>query len=120
MMCTRCEELEERVRQLEADLYNHDWESPVEIKLTRLEASIVATMVRSGRPCSESFLVQATRGRGSWASDPQSNLIASKISHIRDKFKPFGLEIETVWGVGYRLSPTSRARLLNWRHVEAA
>lgn len=119
-MCTRCEELEERVRQLEADLYNHDWAPPAEIRLTRLEGSIVAAMVRTGRPCSEDFLVQATRGRGSWTSEPQSNLIASKISHIRDKFEPFELVVETVWGVGYRLTPESRTRLLNWQQAEAA
>lgn len=121
MTCAHCEELEEKIRQLEKRIYGREWESPTELRLTLLEESIVATLLHSGRVCSPDFLIDATRGRrGTHASHPQSNLIDSKICHIRAKFKPFGLGIETIWGRGYRLKPESRDRLLNWQNQEAA
>ena len=121
MMCDRCEELAERVRQLEAELYNTSWEAPSEIGLTRMEARMVSAMVARDRTCTQAFLILATRDcAGTKADYPDSNLIDAKICHIRRKLRPFGLSIETIWGVGFKLSPESRFRLLNWQSAEAA
>ena len=121
-MCDRCEEHEERIRQLEAQLYGRDWEAPKEMRLTGMEEAIVATLIAAdGRTCTPDLLIDATRGRrGTHTAHPTSNLIDSKICHVRAKMRPFGIEIETVWGRGWRIMPIHRERILNWRNQEAA
>lgn len=119
-MCDRCEELTERVRQLEATLFNKDWEAPREFKLTPMEARILATLYARDRTCSADMLIDATRDIGGIKRvHPNGNVIDAKICHIRNKLKPFGLSIETMWGAGYRLANESRAALRNWPHTEA-
>ena len=121
MTCAHCDELAERVRQLEAELYNTSWEAPREIGLTRMEARMVSAMVARDRTCTQAFLILATRDCAGTKEDyPGSNLIDAKLCHIRRKLKPFGLAIETIWGVGFKLTPESRHRLLNWQTAEAA
>lgn len=121
MTCDRCAELEERVRQLEAELYHNGWEVPQELGLTHFESRMLAAMVRTGRPCTKEFLIQATRGiPGSKSDYPESNVIASKICHLRRKLRPFGCEIITVWGGAFRIDPISRERLLHWQERAAA
>ena len=119
--CTFCrtqalhvEELEEKIRQLEAQLYNHDYEPPIELGLTPLEASMVSAMVGGGgRTLTHEFLVEATRTpRLKTYAEPK--LAQTVTCKIRRKLAPFGLVIETVWGRGYRLSDESRMRLLTW------
>lgn len=52
--------------------------------------------------------------------EPQIKIIDVFICHIRRKVKPFGIEIHTVWGTGYRLTPESKARCLEQLGVMAA
>jgi len=114
MMCEGCEIKDEKIRQLERELYGRDWEAPKEFRLTKLEAAIVATMLANNRVCSPALLIDATRGRGTHTNNPNSNLIDAKICHIRAKLRPYGLRIETVWGTGYKIEDETRAKLLNW------
>ena len=122
MICSDCQEREERIRQLEERLYGREWEAPREFKLTPLEQFLVATLIAAnGRACSEDFLIEATRAaRHTYRQNPTSNLIASKICHTRSKLKPFGITIETVWGLGFRITIEMRERILNWEHRRAA
>ena len=119
-MCEGCEIKDEKIRQLERELYGRDWEAPKEFRLTKLEAAIVATMLANNRVCSPSLLIDATRGRGTHTEHPASNLIDSKICHIRAKLRPFGLKVATVWGCGYKIEDETRAQLLNWAARRAA
>ncbi len=121
-MCDRCEELEERVRQLEGELYHTEWEAPSEFGLTYMEARIVGALIARDKVCRQSFLIAATRDcAGTKTEFPHTGLIDAKICHIRRKLKPYGLEIETVWGRGYRLTASSRQALLDWNNqAEAA
>lgn len=112
--CEGCEERDEKIRQLESELYGREWEAPSELRLTKLEAAIVATLLANNRICSQSLLIDATRGCGTHTNNPNSNLIDAKICYIRAKFRPFGLRVETVWGMGYRMENETRAKLLNW------
>jgi len=121
MSCDHCEELAERVRQLEATLYNKDWDAPREFGLTPMEARILATLLARDRTCSNNMLIDATRDLGGIKRlHPTGNVIDAKICHLRNKLKPFGLWIETVWGAGYRLDNQTRSALRNWRKAEAA
>lgn len=120
--CERCLDLEEQVRQLEAQLYGRHWEAPRELRFTALEEAIVATMLAAnGRACSSEFLIDATRGlRGCHRQNPTSNIIDTKLCHVRAKMRPYGLTIETVWGRGWCITRTTRQKLLNWAKQEAA
>lgn len=120
MTCAHCQDLQERILQLETQLYNRDWEAPLEFHLTPMEASMVATMLTRDRACERDFLINATRKFGTSKQDPISNLMDTKICHIRAKLKPFGLEIITCWGVGWRITGESRDRLLSWNKRRAA
>jgi two-component system cell cycle response regulator CtrA len=118
--CTACEERDEKIKQLERELYGREWEAPKELRLTKLEAAIVATMLANNRVCSPALLIDATRGRGTHTNNPNSNLIDAKICHIRAKLRPYGLRVETVWGTGYKIEDETRAQLLNWTTRRAA
>ncbi len=111
----RVEELEETVRQLREIVYGKNWEPPIELDLTAAQSAIVCAFVARERVCSISFLIEVTRGLPNCREDyPEDECIRTQISHLRKKLTPFGLEIQTVWARGYRLTPESRSKLLNW------
>lgn len=123
MTCEHCEELEEEVRQLKAELFGADWTPPDEFRLTPSEAVIVRALIKKVGACSREFLMNATRGApGTLRRDVNMNVIDAQISYIRQKFRPYDLTIGTVWGTGYCISNQTRQRLLNWptQHTEAA
>lgn len=120
MMCDHCQELEERVRQLEQQLYGKRWECPVELGLTPMQARLLAALVANDRTLPRWFLFEASRGDGCWSEIEGDKLVHTVISKIRSQIEPFGLEILTVYNTGYRLTPESRARLLNWPSQQQA
>ena len=120
MMCDRCAELEEEIRQLKAELYNKTWEPPPELNLTRMQTAVLCALMRGGdRPLSKEFLVEATRSPFCKKDDPEPKLIDTVICKMRERLRPHGLWIETVHGRGYRLSPATRTRLTNWTPTTA-
>lgn len=124
--CRRMRDLNDALKveneELKDRLYSRKWAPPPELRLTPVEAVIVSALLR-GRTVPDSELFEVTRGTpGTFAgydSDP-SNLIKSKIVHIRRKFGRFGLKLENQWGWGYRLPDETRRRLLNWKWEEMA
>ena len=67
------------------------------------------------RVVSHGAIFEATRhAPQSRGEDVEEKIVHIRISIIRKKLRPYGLEIETVWGRGYRLASETRARLLNW------
>ena len=121
MTCQHCEELQERVRQLEAELYGAAWEPPRELGLTLHERTYLQTLMARPWTVPVAILFDATRRMpGSWGHDIDDKVVCVHISKIRRKLKPFGLNVENVFGVGYRLPLETRASLLNWQQQEAA
>lgn len=117
----RNEELEAELSQLKFEVFGYGYEAPRELGLTSGQERLVGALLSGERTKPEWFLFEATRSAKRGCAEPgASNLIHTMISHIRSKFKPFGLEIETVWGRGYRLTPESRRRLLEWGGRAAA
>ena len=114
-MCDSCEEKDERIRQLEAELYGKHWDPPHEFSLTPSQAAILCTLVAHDRVISKGLLVDATRSvPNAWASDISSNVIDTQMCRLRAIFRRYGLEIETHKGRGYKLTPSARMALLNW------
>ena len=114
-MCDQCDELQERVRQLEDRAYGRDlqWEAPPWLGLRRMEESIVRVLlVAAGRTVSREFLYDATRvAIGAGRSSTDIKIVDVVLSHLRGKLRPVGIEIETVWGRGYRLSSVNAQQL---------
>lgn len=120
-MCDRCSELEEKIRQLETELYGQEWEPPAGMILTRCELAIVRALLAGDRVVPDWTLFLATRAAlGRYSDDMDGTVVKVWVSKIRSKFTPLGLVIETVWGTGYRITGYTRRRLLNWSQQEAA
>lgn len=123
MMCNLCpilaarnEELEAKVADLERRVFNHDWQAPKELRLSPAEEAMVRLMLKTGeRPASKELLFDATRyATHSSRLDADPKTIDTMMCKLRQKIRPLGLEIETVWARGYRIAPESRAKLTNW------
>lgn len=53
-----------------------------------------------------------------WGHDPDGgpsnpiNVLKTQLCHLRKALKPFGIQIETVWGIGQRIPKEQRVRAL--------
>lgn len=122
-MCTRCEELEEELRTLKAEVYGLQWDPPKALGISQgQELGILRALIARDRPA-PIWLLQDVAARDAthaiWGDVPNSQ-IKVIISKMRRKLRPWGLGIEVVWGVGYVLPPETRHRLLNWQAERAA
>lgn len=82
---------------------------PFEWRLTGSETRVLAALVRHPNGLSKPALHHAQAGPG---REPESELkiVDVFICKIRGKLrKKFGIEIETLWDAGYRLTPASLA-----------
>jgi two-component system OmpR family response regulator len=97
-----------QVDDLRLDPVSHRaWRGDVELDLSAREFLLLATLMRhSGAAMSRQQLLDHA-----WDEAPpgQSNVVDVYIGYLRDKIdRPFGrANLETVRGVGYRLSPTA-------------
>lgn len=105
-MCDRCEELEERVIQLEGLLVG-EGHFPTDTGLTLGEEKVLRHLVARGRVTMDSLEV-VIWGRGD-PPDSAYDVVRRHILHIRRKLVPVGLI--TVYGGGYLLEESQRARL---------
>lgn len=119
MTCQHCEELEEKIRQLETELYGKAWHAPLEFGLTRQEERFLAAMVAYPGVRHMDLLFEAATHGGA-DDDERKRLVTVIACRIRRKTKPYGITINTHYGCGYSLTPESRQRLLNWSQREAA
>ena len=118
-MCTRCEELEEKIIQLEKALYGRRWAAPIEFNLCVQEERFLAALVaHPGVRCHE-LLCDALEPS---SAEDVARLVTVIACKVRRKLKPCGIQITPHYRRGYSLSETDRQRLLNWptQHTEAA
>jgi len=101
--------LRARIRDLEAEVYGAPWRAPPELCLTRSEEKLLAVLV--GREQVEKrFLFNELYG-DRLDDVPNDKIFDVFVCKLRAKMKPFGLEIQTIWGRGYTLPPETRRRL---------
>ena len=73
------------------------------ISLTRTEFALLHLLLRSpGRAFSRAYLLDTVWGQSYVGGDRS---VDNAVLRLRKKLGPLGDEIETVWGVGYRLRP---------------
>ena len=105
------DEQREEIRQLRAELFAAEWTPPDWLSLTRTEETILRLLVARPRVVDGWALCEALEAAGSRA-DQTGKILQVYICKLRTILRPHGIQIETVWGRGYRLDPAGRARLL--------
>lgn len=86
---------------------------PIELRLTKCETGMLEALMAPGATTKskEQLLAAAYSDRYATGDEPEIKIVDVFICKLRKKLKPFGIEVETVWGQGYHLPPESRAIL---------
>jgi two-component system cell cycle response regulator CtrA len=90
--------------------------------LTVSEATVVATLVKHGKATKQRLFSALFDGRANPNDAPEPKIIDVFVCKIRKKLRPAGIEIGTVWGWGYNLTPENVAKiraLANEHHAVA-
>lgn len=123
-MCQRCEELEERVAWLESELglqrdadvearmlaaFPHQAGVPYHPSRRGALRALLALYQAKGRPVTHLQILEAVPPANGGDDERTSNLVATWVCVAR---RIVGRDaIESVWGKGYRLTPTGLARV---------
>lgn len=100
------ERLRDRIAQLE-DAMGLDFVAPLEWRLTRAETALFGVLLAREFATKEALLAGVARDPTGDA--PEIKIVDVFVCKARRKLRPFGIEIETIWGRGYRLTPESKA-----------
>ena len=86
---------------------------PIELALTKCETSMLMALMTTGATTKskEQLLAAAYSDRYATGDEPEIRIVDVFICKLRKKLKPFGIEVETVWGQGYHLPPESKAAI---------
>jgi two-component system, cell cycle response regulator CtrA len=101
IMQEQLDQLRERVRQLEEALCPPSVVIPVEWRLTGSEARVFAHLTTKDLVTKDSLMAAMYSDRAD--EEPEKKIVDVFICKLRKKLKPFGIEIDTVWGQGYSL-----------------
>lgn len=113
-MCEGCEIRDEKIRQLERELYAKDYVSPLELRLSGTQTAMLGVLLRYDRIVSTDLLFEATRHNRTWKTEPDAKLMQVQMFRLREKLRPWGLSVQTVHGEGFRLTDETRRKLLSW------
>ncbi len=97
----RIELLEERIRQLEDILSPRSVPVRVEWRLTQSEARVFSHLTTREQATKQSIMLAMYSDRID--VEPEIKIVDVFVCKLRKKLKPFGIEIQTVWGAGYAL-----------------
>lgn len=78
--------------------------APPELRLTGHETRLFGRLLKGDVASKAALLTAIYNGR----DEAEIKIIDVFICNMRKKLKPFGLEIATIWGVGYRMTPESK------------
>lgn len=81
--------------------------APIEWRLTLSEARIFGALYQRAS-CTKAQLL-ATNCEPGVEDEPEIKIVDVFVCKLRKKLKPYGIEIETLWGQGYRMTPESKA-----------
>ncbi len=89
------------------------------LRLTRKQNELFSGIYSTvPRPARISFLMDYMYGLHSEKEEPNENILKVFMTRIRRKLKPTRFEIETVWGVGYRLKERNGKDYHEWKTRE--
>ena len=96
--------LREQVRQLTEMIGGTLFEFPRNWKLTRAEQRLLNSLYTGSKGFRRHEALMYAVAHSDRADDA---LLKVQVCKVRKKLKPFGIEIKTVWGEGYELTPAS-------------
>ena len=99
--------LRERLARLETS-FGLSFVAPVEWRLTGSEQAVVGALLARDHCTKDALMAALYRDFGK--DEPEIKIIDVFICKLRKKLKPFGLEITTIWGLGYAMSAAMKAR----------
>ena len=107
--------LEHENESLRAAILPKDWTPPEEFSLTKHERVMLGAMYnRPGEIITKESFIDIMYGMRAEAEIPQPKIVDVFICKLRKKLAIHDIPIETVWGVGYRISVPTRDILKNW------
>lgn len=102
--------LRARIAQLEdALMASERFVVPVEWRLTANEARVFGVLLARELATKEAIMAALYGNLGK--DEAEIKIVDVFVCKARRKLKPFGVEIKTVWGQGYYLTPETKARL---------
>jgi two-component system cell cycle response regulator CtrA len=105
-LLARIGELEETIRKLREPVLSIQM-LPAKWGLTPRERDILAALYMSRRDYTERVVLMEAM-YGDDTGDVQEQIITVWIAKIRKKIKPFGMSIESKYGIGYRLTDETK------------
>ena len=84
-----------------------DFIAPIEWGLTGSETKVFGRLLKT--PVATKDALMATLYRDTGRDEAEIKIVDVFICKMRKKLAPFDIEIHTVWGVGYQLTPQSKA-----------
>lgn len=80
---------------------------PIEWGLTQAEARLLGALIERDLLTKDAAMAALYRDRG--ADEPELKIVDVFICKARKKLKPYGITIETRWGVGYFMTAAMKA-----------
>lgn len=107
--------LEHENESLKAMILPKDWVPPEEFALTKYERIVLGAMYnKPGEVVTKENFFSLMYALNSTDETPQLKIIDVFICKLRKKLAIHDIQIETVWGEGYRISVETRDVLKNW------
>jgi DNA-binding response OmpR family regulator len=103
------QELQDRVSELQELIFGEQERIQAAFGLTTIEATIVALLLN--RPVGTKPVLYGALYSGALDELPDTTVLKVHICKIRKKLDAFGIEIETLWGDGWKLTPAMKDRL---------
>lgn len=93
-------------------LIGTEWFPPQKFRLSRIESKLLGYLMKSKIARKEQILVALYDGREEYL-DRDVNIASVYICKLRKKLKPFNINIETYWGVGFYIDNFGKQLILN-------
>lgn len=81
--------------------------APIEFRLTGAETKVFGRLLKGGAVTKDALMACLYRDVG--RDEVEIKIVDVFVCKLRKKLKPFGLTIETIWGVGYTMTAEMRA-----------
>ncbi len=101
----------ERIRQLE-EAFGMTIDAPLMLRLTGSEARVLGVLLTRDMVHKPQIMAALYNERIHDDEIPETKIVDVFVCKMRKKLKRFGVDVETVWGQGYKLSPDSRRLVL--------
>jgi DNA-binding response OmpR family regulator len=108
------DEARDRCVQLLEQFGGIDWEPPPELRLRPRMRQVLGVLVRRRGLVSRDQIILVLEAFRVQRDELDPKNVDVYVCQLRKILTPHGIEIETQWGIGWRLLEPGRQKLLNW------